>query len=421
MATWRAGPWGAIGRATTYARPLTEPWTLLIRQGEEALVHGRLRECERLAGEAAQLRPDEPAPAVLAVAACRERGRAAEAEVRLRSVLVDHPDLADGQALLGALLADLGRDAEARRQLDQVAATELTPAVAALGAETAAALMSRDHAQLLVAPLEAHSPAGAGWCGSVARHLGLIAHTVGRWDEAEAHFRVALEANARAAAPVLVAHTHRDYSALLRVRGGPGDWELATHLLAEAAAVYRRLEIGPLAEYADAVLRRSHDPGAGAEDALNVFRRTSGGWELVFEGQRAEVAAGAGVGHIAALLGAAGRPVQALDLVDAGADLATEYRARLAELDRQGAGAADPLVAALAGAERDLVRAELATPEDDATDRARRLVALRIRTALDQVELALPALGHHLRRSIRTGTFCVYEPQRPERWQVSPR
>ena len=395
-----------------------EPWARLVDQAEEALTHGRLRECERLAGQAAQLRPDEPAPALLGVAACRERGRAAQAEVLLRGLLTRHPDCAEAHALLGALLADLGRDAEARRQLDQVTATDCTPAVAALAAETAAALMSRAHARVLVAPLEAHAPAGAGGCGSVARHLGLLAHTLGRWDEAEAHFRVALEVNARAAAPVLVAHTRRDYSALLRVRGEPGDWELATDLLSQAAAVYRRLEIGPLAEYAEAVLRRSHDGTSDGGDAIHLFRRTGAGWELAFDGQRAEAAAGAGLDHIAELLAAAGRPVPALDLVDAGADLATEYRARLAELDRQGAGAADPLATALAGAERDVVSAELATPEDDATDRARRLVALRIRTALDQLDAALPSLGHHLRRAIRTGTFCMYEPGRPELWRI---
>ena len=151
---------------------------------------------------------------------------------------------------------------------------------------------------------------------------------------------------------------------------------------------------------------------------MNAFRWTGAGWELAFDGLRAEVAAGAGLDHIAALLAAAGRPVAAVDLVDAGADLATEYRARLAELDRQGAGTADPLAAALAGAERDLLHAELATPEDDPTDRARRLVALRIRTALDHVDAALPALAHHLRRHLRTGTFCLYEPERPERWKM---
>ena len=394
-----------------------EPWARLVRQAEEALMRGRSRECERLAGEASQLRPDEPAPALLAVAACRERGRAAEAEVLLRGLLATRPGMAEGQALLGAVLADLGRDAEARRQLDRLDAGDLTPAVAALAAETAAAVRSPEHAPALVAPLQAHSPAAAGWQGSVARHLGLLAHALGQWDEAEGHFRLALDTNIRAAAPVLVAHTRRDYSALLRVRGAPGDWERAIDLLSEAAAVYRRLEILPLAEYAEAVLRRSHDPGAGT-DEVNELRRSGAGWALAFSGQRAEVAAGAGLDHIADLLAAAGRPLHVADLAGAGADLAMEYRARLSDLDGQARNAADPLATAVARAESDVLCAELASPEDDAVDRARRLVALRIRTALDQVDVALPALGQHLRRSLRTGSFCVYEPAWTQRWKV---
>lgn len=399
---------------------MTSRWALLIDQAGAALLHGRFGECERLAREAAQQRPGQPAPALLTVAACRERGRAAEAEVLLRGVLTDYPDLAEAHALLAALLADLGRDAEAQRQLDRLTGSDLMPEVAALAAEAAAAVKSPEHAHALVASLVAHVPAGAGWQGSVARHLGLLRHTLGQWPEAEAHFRVALEANARAAAPVVLAHTRRDYSALLRVRGEPGDWELATDLLSEAAAVYRRLEIGPLAEYTDAVLRRSQDPGVGA-GGINRWTWAGAGWEVAYDGRRAELAAGAGLDHIADLLAAGGRPLQAVDLADAGADLATEYRVRLANLDRQVADAADPLASALARAERDLLCAELATPHDDPTDRARRLVVLRVRSALDSVDVALPALGRHLRRTLRTGTFCLYEPDRPERWSVDPR
>ena len=393
---------------------------MLVRQGNEALLRGRLRASERLATEALGLRPGEPAPALLAVAACREQGRSAEAEILLRDVLTRHPESEEGQALLGALLADLGRDAEARRQLDRLVAAQPTPAVAALGAETAASLQSTEHAEELLAPLMAHAPAGAGWHGSVARHLGLLGHVLGRWDEAELHFRDALERNTAASAPVLVAHTCRQYAALLRARGGAGDWESAIDLLSGAAGVYRRLDIARLADDAEAVLRRSHDPGAeSATAAPNVFSRTGAGWELAFDGQQAVVNAGvAGLQHVAELVAAAGRPVHVADLVEAGADLATEYRARLAVLDQQAADAAEPLAAALARAEADVLSFELAWVDDDTGDRARRLVTFRIRTALDAVDLALPALGDHLRRSIRTGTFCVYEPERPERWKI---
>ena len=400
---------------------MTEPWGLLVRRGGDALVQGRLREAERLAAQALELRPGQPAPALLAVAACREQGRAAEVEVLLRRVLTGHPDLIEGQALLAALLVDLGRDGEARRQLDllDLHPAGLSPAVAALAAETAAGLHSVGHAEALAVPLAAHAPAGAGWQGSLSRHLGLVCHVLGRWDEAAAHFDAALDANAAAGAPVLVAHTRRHYAALLRARCDPGDWERATDLLSAAADVYRRLDIGPRADEAEAVLRRSQDPLAGA--AVNVFRRAGAGWALAFDGHEAEVTGGAGLGHIAELLAGAGRPAHAVDLVEAGADLATEYRRRMADLARQAAAAADPLAAAVARAEADVLCAELSAGHDDAGDRARRLAALRIRVALDDVDPVLPALAHHLRRTIRVGTFCLYEPEAPARWETGPR
>lgn len=386
-------------------------------RAEDALLGGRLREAERLAAEAGRRRPGEPAPALLGVAACREQGRFAEAELRLRELVAAHPGCADAQALLAAVLADLGRDAEARRQLDLLGDGPHPPAVAALAAEAAAALRAADHAAGLLPALAAHAAAGAGWHGSLARHLGLACHVVGRWEEAEAHFRVALEANASAGAPVLVAHTRRDYAALLRARGEPGDWDRATDLLSGAAAVYRRLDIVPLADHAEAVLRRSHEAGAGG----GVFRLGTRGWQVAFDGRQAEVRdAGAGLEHIAALLAAAGRPLYAADLLGDGADHAAEYRARVVELESQ-ASTADPLAGAMARAERDVLVAELARHDADAGDCARRLVGLRIRIALDHLDAALPGLGRHLGRNLRTGIFCLYEPAQPERWELHPR
>ncbi len=392
-------------------------------QGERALVEGRFRECERLAAGAATLAPAEAAPRLLAAIACREQGRAAEAEVLVRPLLAAHPDAPEAAALLGAVLADLGRDAEARRQLDLLDPASRSTGVAVLAAETAAALDSPEHAEAWRAPLAAQAGVFTACHGSVSRPLGLVCHVLGCWDEAEAHFGAALDANLAAGAPVLVAHTRRHLSALLRARGDDGDWERAIDLLAQASTTYRRLDIGRLAAEAEAVLRRSQDPSPA--DSANVFRRVAGGWELTFAGRRAEVADVAGLGHIAALLAAAGRPVHVLDLVEpSGEEALQEYRARLAEVDRELA-VADPVAAALGRAERDFLCAELtvlsapAAASVDSADRARRLVALRIRTALDRMEGALPALARHLHRSLRTGTFCLYEPERPDRWRTS--
>lgn len=413
---------------------MTEPWALLVQQGAQALLEGRFGECERLAGQAARLAPGEPSAGLLAVAACREQGRASEAEVLVRRLLAEHPGTDEGQALLGAVLVDLGRDGEARRQLDQLDCLDdggSPPAVIVLAAEIAAALESPAHAQALHGPLLRHAGAFAGCHGSVARHLGLMCHVLGHWDEAEQHFRAALGENGGAGAPVLVAHTRRHYSALLRARGRDGDWEQAIDLLAEAAGIYRTLEIERLAEEAEAVLRRAQmlAPVDQAPAGASVFRRTAAGWDLAFGGQQAVVPDIAGLGHIAALLAAEGRPVHVIDLVEAvpGDRVVVELQSRLAEIDAQlVAGEREPVAAALARAERDFLRAELAvlaagqSPAGEVGDRARRLVALRVRTSLDRIDNVLPALARHLRRGVRTGTFCLYEPERPEGWKLGP-
>jgi tetratricopeptide (TPR) repeat protein len=405
-------------------------WRLLLRQGAEALAAGRLRACERLAGDAAALAPAEAAPRLLAAIARREQGRPSEAEVLVRALLAEHPDVDEGHALLGAVLADLGRDCEARRQLDLLQDRDAwrgAGAVAALAAETVAEVDAPEYAGMIEASLTGAS--AVGWHGCPAHHLGLLCHVLGRWDQAETWFLFALEANRAAGAPVRLAHTRRQYSALLRARGDDGDWERAIDLLDEAATAYRRLDIGRLADEAEAVLRRSQDPApAGADDGLGVFRATGAGWELAFAGQQAVLAGagGAGMAHVAALLAADGRPVHVLDLLagDGDPDVAAEYGARLAQLDHADGDAID---AALDRAEADLLEAELAALRHNAggapgaaepVDRARRLVALRIRTAVDEIDAVLPDLARHLRRSTRTGTFCLYEPDRPARWKI---
>jgi hypothetical protein len=45
-------------------------------------------------------------------------------------------------------------------------------------------------------------------------------------------------------------------------------------------------------------------------------------------------------------------------------------------------------------------------------------VTNRIRDALARIEAGQSALGRHLRTSIRTGTFCSYQPERTVAWEV---
>jgi hypothetical protein len=80
-----------------------------------------------------------------------------------------------------------------------------------------------------------------------------------------------------------------------------------------------------------------------------------------------------------------------------------------------------------ARAERDFLAAELAAAlglggrprvAGNPTERARKAITNRIRLAIDRVAAVHPTLGHHLRHSIHTGTFCAYKPEHPVHWQV---
>jgi hypothetical protein len=87
----------------------------------------------------------------------------------------------------------------------------------------------------------------------------------------------------------------------------------------------------------------------------------------------------------------------------------------------------DVVRAERAAAERDALVAELAAvtglgggPRRAGSDaeRRRKAVGNRIRQALARIEDVHPPLGRHLRVSVRTGTFCRYDPDHEVRWHV---
>lgn len=116
------------------------------------------------------------------------------------------------------------------------------------------------------------------------------------------------------------------------------------------------------------------------------------------------------------------------DVIDSQARQA--YRSRLIELDREIQEAdefADLERAEQARSERDALVSQLASAyglggrarrSGDPAERARSTVTRRIHDALRRIETHHPELGLHLRRSIRTGTFCVYEPDQPIHWTI---
>ena len=53
---------------------------------------------------------------------------------------------------------------------------------------------------------------------------------------------------------------------------------------------------------------------------------------------------------------------------------------------------------------------------DSPVERARSAVTWRIRSAIKKIEKAHPSLGKHLSKSIDTGTFCSYSPEKEYDW-----
>lgn len=231
---------------------------------------------------------------------------------------------------------------------------------------------------------------GAYCHGSVERHLAMLATLLGRTADARAHRDAAREAN-------------RGNALLLAL---VGDEPRST---------------------------------TGHEGEL---RRDGDVWVVGLGGRSVHVRDSKGVRDLAVLLARPGEAVAAMDLyggvsgndlgdvVDATARAA--YKQRLADLDgeiedadatadlargERARGERDALVAALAAAYGLGGRARKA---GDPAERARSAVTARLRDALRRIEAADAETGAHLRRSVRTGTFCVYDPVTPVRWRLTP-
>jgi hypothetical protein len=316
------------------------------------------------------------------------------------------------------VLAQVGRVDDARRQLDAVVPllpslvrdSEWLASVAQV-AETLALLGPHPVARWAYDALAPYAGLFVveGICaavrGPVHRHLALLADALGDRATAAAH-RAEAVAQARAlGAAALVARIKREGA-------GSGSFPAAS----------------------------DPEPPDGGPD--HVFRRDGEVWTLRYAGREVRLRDSKGLRDLHVLLTRPGTAVAALDLAggapgrgpaaDTGevidAQARTAYRDRLRELEEAAAeadAAADIGRGARIAAERDaLVEAltqayglggRVRRAGSDA-ERARTAVTARVKDAIRRIGGAHPDLGRHLARSVRTGTFCVYDPDPPARW-----
>lgn len=162
------------------------------------------------------------------------------------------------RARLAWLYAELGREDEARQEIERLMAHNgaVVPremhwlsAIAFL-AEACCRIGDMPYAATLYELLQPYAdynvrsggyPVSLASFGSASRPLGLLATMLRRWDAAAKHFDDAITMNTRIHAWPWLAHTQHAYAAMLQMRGARGDLLRARTLLGQAITRYDEL------------------------------------------------------------------------------------------------------------------------------------------------------------------------------------
>lgn len=173
----------------------------------------------------------------------------------------------------------------------------------------------------------------------------------------------------------------------------------------------------------------------------SVFRRSGELWELAWGDETAVMAASKGLADLARLVSEPNREIAAVDLMGSrlqepgvvtGPDLEARrsYEQRLRELQAEIDKAEtdnDPGRAEVATLEFDRILSELTAGQGlggrdrtagGSTEKARSAVTSRIRASIKKIDRQLPGMARHLRLSIKTGTWCAYQPEHARNWRT---
>jgi hypothetical protein len=457
---------GEIEAIARLAQDQRHPFFLLrgtFYRAMRALLDGRFDDAQRLTLEAratGQRVWQEyvgVAAAIQMATLCRTRGPFAALVPVMEGFVAQYPTILGGRAMRAVVYAELGRVGEARHEFDQLASHDFADlpedngawlSGIALLAEACALLGDAPRATLLYELLRpyAHQTVVAGLVdcyGSASRYLGLLATTLARWDDAVQHFTDALAMNARLGARPYVALTQQAYAAMLLARDRPGDRAQATSLLAEAAETARELGMTVLAEKLAGLQdsgARAAPPGRPQDPAAaSQFRRDGDYWTIGDGAGVFRLKDSIGLRRLAQLLRHPGREFLALDILamaerggsgpsegDTGALLdgraKSAYRRRLEELRaaaEEAEASGDGVEAVRLQEEIDFLGREIARAlglggrdrrAASAAERARLNVTRSIQRAVQHIATHDATLGRHLAATVKTGTFCSYDP-----------
>ncbi|MEX2539997.1 MAG: AAA family ATPase [Actinomycetota bacterium] len=450
-------------------------WFPALWRAMRRLLEGRISEAETLAAKALDVGEARGQGALdhfgmQLIGIRREQDRLAELIPLIRDSAERYPEIPSYRCALALAYSESGESSAARAEFERLAADRFATiprdyswtVCLLLLSETCAVLGDSEAAAVLYdcfLPFKGRSVV-VGYAGvsggAVDHYLGVLATAAGRHDDARHHLEAALRDHRRMGAAAWIVRTQYELGRCL----ADSEPERAADLLRTASTTAKELGLIAMGKRVDRVLASlgsmSHREGEVEDRDTNVFRLEGSFWTITFEGTTVHLKDAKGIRDLSRLLGLPGREIHALDLVTTpsahgrtpltadeglspgygGSDEQLDeqargaYRARIIELrdDLDGAEAVNDVARAeRARTELDMLTAALASAyglggrrrrSGDPAERARKAVTERIRDSLRRISDAHSSLGRHLDRSVNTGTFCSYTPDRPISWDV---
>jgi tetratricopeptide (TPR) repeat protein len=232
-----------------------------------AFMEGRFAEGERLAqetlaiGQRLQTGNADGVFGLQMFTLRREQGRLKELEPVVRYFVQQRSVAAAWRPGLAVIYSELGRAPEARAEFEHLAQHDfadlprdgLWMACMTYLADVCVFLGDRARAAALYQLLLPHAGlnvliGNAVAYGALARYLGSLTTTLGRWDEAAQHFEDALAMNTRMEAWPWLAHTQYQYATMLLAHDQPGNSEKVRELLKASLTTARELGMRALEE-----------------------------------------------------------------------------------------------------------------------------------------------------------------------------
>ncbi|MCA1845203.1 MAG: hypothetical protein LC792_18825, partial [Actinobacteria bacterium] len=228
-------------------------WCVKLSDVPAAVVTGRLDRVEEAIRELPEswIADGETVHATALACLYYEFGRMGEVEALLHTWVERRPKVPLFPALLALAYLETDRVADARAAFAKFGADPtkhvfdyFAGPTAAVLALVCAELGDVDSAARLlehIAPYTNQIASHPGlWFGSFSHYAGLLATTLQRWPEADAHFAAASATHERIGATTWLARTRLEWARMLLAAGNPADRERAASLLNQALGVARQ-------------------------------------------------------------------------------------------------------------------------------------------------------------------------------------